>query len=65
MIEGETNKGRELTESDVLMWVNALHILSILLMNVVPTSQVFNNKELTFDIVALYLPSLESIPSIS
>ena len=65
MNAGETNKGRELTESDVLMWVNALHILSILLMNVVPTSQVFNNKELTFDIVALYLPSLESIPSIS
>ena len=65
MLAGETNKGRELTESDVLMWVNALHILSILLMNVVPTSQVFNNKELTFDIVALYLPSLESIPSIS
>ena len=42
MNAGETNKGRELTESDVLMWVNALHILSILLMNVVPTYQVFN-----------------------
>ena len=65
MIAGETNKGRELTESDVLMWVNALHILSILLMNVVPTYQVFNKYKSTFDNVALSLPSLESLPNIS